>query len=127
MTSWVNGIEAITLFHDDLQEARAFYEKVFGLPVVHEDPDSVVFRFGGTLVNLLDRRAAGDLVAPGLAGARPDGYRAQLTLGVEDVDEVCRILSERGVVLLNGPLDRPWGVRTASFEDPAGHLWEIAH
>ncbi|MDQ3782600.1 MAG: VOC family protein, partial [Actinomycetota bacterium] len=28
--------------------------------------------------------------------------------------------------LLNGPVDRPWGVRTASFRDPAGHIWEIA-
>ena len=23
-------------------------------------------------------------------------------------------------------LNRPWGVRTASFTDPAGHIWEIA-
>jgi uncharacterized glyoxalase superfamily protein PhnB len=30
------------------------------------------------------------------------------------------------VVLLNGPVDRPWGVRTASFTDPAGHIWRIA-
>jgi uncharacterized glyoxalase superfamily protein PhnB len=30
------------------------------------------------------------------------------------------------VSLLNGPLDRPWGVRTATFTDPDGHIWEIA-
>jgi len=23
-------------------------------------------------------------------------------------------------------MDRPWGIRTASFKDPAGHIWEIA-
>ncbi len=28
--------------------------------------------------------------------------------------------------LLNGPIDREWGVRTASFTDPDGHIWEIA-
>ena len=28
--------------------------------------------------------------------------------------------------LLNGPVNRPWGVRTASFADPGGHIWEIA-
>ncbi len=27
---------------------------------------------------------------------------------------------------LNGPMDRPWGVRTASFMDPAGYICEIA-
>jgi catechol 2,3-dioxygenase-like lactoylglutathione lyase family enzyme len=30
------------------------------------------------------------------------------------------------VELLNGPLDREWGVRTAAFADPDGHVWEIA-
>jgi lactoylglutathione lyase len=23
-------------------------------------------------------------------------------------------------------MDRPWGIRTASFRDPGGHIWEIA-
>jgi len=30
------------------------------------------------------------------------------------------------VGLLNGPVDRPWGMRTASFTDPGGHIWELA-
>jgi uncharacterized glyoxalase superfamily protein PhnB len=39
---------------------------------------------------------------------------------------LCAILSERGIVLINGPMDRPWGPRTASFADPSGHIWEVA-
>jgi uncharacterized glyoxalase superfamily protein PhnB len=46
---------------------------------------------------------------------------------VANVDNVCEELARRGVTLLNGPLDRPWGIRTASFVDPGGHIWEIAH
>jgi uncharacterized glyoxalase superfamily protein PhnB len=23
-------------------------------------------------------------------------------------------------------MDRAWGMRTASFEDPDGHIWEVA-
>jgi lactoylglutathione lyase len=38
----------------------------------------------------------------------------------------CAELAALGVKLLNGPMDRPWGVRTASFSDPADYLWEIA-
>ena len=30
------------------------------------------------------------------------------------------------MALLNGPMDREWGMRTASFTDPDGHIWEIA-
>jgi uncharacterized glyoxalase superfamily protein PhnB len=39
---------------------------------------------------------------------------------------MCEGLTELGVDLLNGPVDRPWGVRTPSFRDPAGHVWEVA-
>ena len=49
-----------------------------------------------------------------------------LGLWVEDVDVVCRELQERDIVLLNGPVDRSWGKRTAAFTDPAGAVWEIA-
>jgi len=39
---------------------------------------------------------------------------------------VCAELAAHGVELLNGPVNRPWGRRTASFTDPGGHIWEIA-
>jgi lactoylglutathione lyase len=127
VSSWVTkGVGAITLFVDDLPAAKAFYTAVFELPLVHEDDDSVVFGFGGTLVNLLVRPAAEELIAPAEPGERVDGPRVQLTLEVQDVDEVSARLVARGVGLLNGPVNRPWGIRTASFRDPDGHIWEIA-
>jgi len=125
--AWPGGIAAITLFVEDLEKAKGFYEDVFQLPVFFEDSNSAVFEFGGTLVNLLRSSEAPSLVAPA-AVAEPDaGVRFQFTLGVEDVDLVCERLRERGVQLLNGPMERPWGIRTASFRDPGGHIWEIAH
>ncbi len=48
------------------------------------------------------------------------------TVNVDDVDALCDELTARGVELLNGPMDRPWGPRTASFREPDGHIWEIA-
>ncbi len=42
------------------------------------------------------------------------------------VDDVCIALRVRGVQLLNGPVDRPGGKRTAALADPAGHVWEVA-
>jgi len=125
--AWPRLIDAITLFVEDLPSTKAFYEKVFGLPVHFEDGHSAVFRFGDTLINLLDVSQAPDLIAPARVGVPDAGARFQLTLGVDDVDEMCARLTSRGVELLNGPMDRPWGVRTASFRDPAGHIWEIAH
>ncbi len=127
MGSWPGGIAAITLFVEDVTAAKKFYGEVFGLPVVFEDDNSAVFKFGETLVNLLSTAAAGELIEPAHVSAREAGSRVQLTIEVDDVDATCAQLAARGVKLLNGPIDRPWGIRTASFMDPGGHIWEIAH
>ncbi len=126
MSTSLAAVGAITLFVDDPRQAKAFYERVFDAPLVFEDDDSVAFAFEGTIVNLLATPAARDLVAPGLV-ADGQGSRCQLTVWVDDADGVCEELATRGVTLLNGPLDREWGVRTACFADPDGHVWEIAH
>ncbi|MFE6040084.1 VOC family protein [Streptomyces sp. NPDC056452] len=123
---WPKGISAITLFTEDLGATRQFYEEVFGLPVVFEDDNSAVFDFGNTVINLLSATAAHGLVEPAPVAGPEAGSRLQLTLGVDDVDAMCKELTARGVTLLNGPMDRPWGIRTASFRDPGGHIWEIA-
>jgi catechol 2,3-dioxygenase-like lactoylglutathione lyase family enzyme len=123
---WPSGISAITLFVEDLAAAKRFYGAVFGLPVRFEDDDSVVFDFGNTLINLLTAGAAVELIEPAAVAPRDAGSRKQFTIDVDDVDATCAELTARGVKLLNGPLDRPWGIRTASFQDPAGHIWEIA-
>jgi catechol 2,3-dioxygenase-like lactoylglutathione lyase family enzyme len=124
--SWPRGIGAITLFVEDLEAARRFYREVFRLPVKFEDDDSTVFDFGNTIVNLLKTEAAPELIEPAAVASPEAGSRLQLTIEVDDVDATCAELAARGVELLNGPVDRPWGVRTASFRDPGGHVWEIA-
>ena len=126
MDSWAKGIDAITLFVEDLVATRQFYLDVFGLPVHYEDDNSVVFKFGETLINLLTVAEAPGLIAPAAVAPPEAGSRMQLTIAVADVDAVCAELSKRGVQLLNGPMDRPWGIRTASFRDPAGYIWEVA-
>ena len=123
---WPGAIAAITLFVENLEEAKGFYQQVFGLPLVYEDANSAVFRFGETLINLLDANEAPSLVSPATVAPPEAGVRHQFTLDVEDVDRMCEELKSRGVELLNGPMDRPWGIRTASFRDPGGHIWEIA-
>jgi catechol 2,3-dioxygenase-like lactoylglutathione lyase family enzyme len=126
MSSWPTGVAALTLFVEDLPTAKQFYREVFDLPVHYEDDDSAVFQFEDTLVNLLQTSAAHELIEPATVAAPDAGARFQLTLEVDDVDAMCEVLRARGVQLLNGPMDRPWGIRTASFRDPGGHIWEIA-
>jgi catechol 2,3-dioxygenase-like lactoylglutathione lyase family enzyme len=120
------NIEAITLFVEDLEGSKRFYQDVFGLPVFFEDANSAVFKFGNTLINLLKIPAARELIEPGAVASPDSGARFQFTIPVDDVDAACADLKARGVELLNGPMNRAWGIRTASFTDPGGHIWEIA-
>lgn len=126
MEPWAEGIAAVTLFVEDLAQTKDFYARVLASPAIFEDENSVVFRLGGTMVNLLSTAAAPELVAPAPVGASGQGARAVLTIEVDDVDRICARLADLGVALLNGPMDRPWGIRTASFTDPSGHVWEVA-
>lgn len=129
MSSWsdqAKQITAITLFVEDLAAAKDFYEEVFGLPMHYGNENSAVFLFGDTTINLLEVDAAHILIAPAEVGGPEGGSRYQFTITVDDVDAVCSELAKRGVRLLNGPVNRWWGVRTASFQDPGGNIWEIA-
>ncbi len=120
-------IAAITLFVENLAETKQFYIEIFNLPVYYEDENSAVFSFGLSLINLLQIDSAHELIAPAPVATFESGSRVQFTIAVDDVDATCEELIRRGVKLLNGPMDRSWGIRTASFKDPGGHIWEIAH
>ena len=126
MTAVPASVGAITLFVESTSRSKDFYGSVFDLAPIHEDADAVAFRFENMIVNLLRRSAAGELIEPATVGQSGTGSSFQLTVWVEDADAMCADLADRGVTPLNGPIDRAWGVRTAAFADPDGHVWEIA-
>jgi Lactoylglutathione lyase and related lyases len=126
MSASLASVGAITLFVEDPQQSKAFYQRVFELSSIYEDENSVVFKFENTIVNLLNASEADGLIAPATVGGRDAGARFQFSIWVDDANAVCSDLATRGVELLNGPIDRAWGMRTAAFADPDGHIWEIA-
>ncbi|MEU0787307.1 VOC family protein [Streptomyces sp. NPDC006173] len=119
-------LDVITLFAEDLAATKAFYTDVFGLEVIYENQDSAVVKFDNLMINLLDAAKAPELVTPSAVGGAGNDPRALLTIEVTDANAVVAELEQHGVRLLNGPVDRPWGRRTAAFADPAGNVWEIA-
>jgi catechol 2,3-dioxygenase-like lactoylglutathione lyase family enzyme len=118
---------ALTLLSENLAESKNFYGKGLGLTVVYEDDVSAVYRCGQTVINLLADSQANELLEPAKLAPVNSGVRAVYTLRCSDVDAAVSELAAAGVELLNGPIDRPWGVRTASFQDPSGHTWELAN
>jgi lactoylglutathione lyase len=122
----LNNLECVTLFVTDLDRARTFYEAVFETAPIYGDAVSSVIRIGKVLINLLQEAEASQLVEPLAPSPSGVGPRMLLTIRVDDVDAICAALRKKGINLLNGPIDRPWGRRTAAFVDPSGHAWEVA-
>ncbi|EHH02586.1 hypothetical protein ATCR1_24065 [Agrobacterium tumefaciens CCNWGS0286] len=121
-----NAIEVVTLFVDDVSETKAFYLSILEPEVIYEDTVSCVLGLDGVMINLLHVSQAPELMRPARVAQPKLGVSVLLTIRVSDVNSVCASLEAKGVSLLNGPIDRPWGRRTAAFADPSGHVWEIA-
>ena len=121
----LKSVGAMTLFVDDPQRSKEFYARVFEVDLVHEDDNSVAFRFDNLVLNFLKRGMAVDEL---LGPVQPveAGASFLMTVWVEDTNAVCADLADRGVEIVSGPQDRAWGLRTAAFTDPDGYLWEIA-
>ncbi len=124
MADWKREIGAITLYVPDLGEARAFYANAFGLDVQLLDDDSAMLRLEGIFLFLARSPTAAEPLPEVLDQAGKGA--GQFAIIVDDVDAVCAEIAGRGVPLITGPADREWGMRTATFAAPGGHIWEIA-
>jgi catechol 2,3-dioxygenase-like lactoylglutathione lyase family enzyme len=67
MSEKLQTIAAITMFIDDRERSKAFYEQVFGARAVHEDDVSIAFKFESIVVNLLEVSEAPGLLRPARA------------------------------------------------------------
>lgn len=84
------------------------------------------FKFDNLMLNVLLVSEALKLVELATIAATEAGVRYMSTIRVADADATCAELVRHGAAMLNGPIDRPWGRRSATFRDPAGNVWEIA-
>lgn len=109
-------VHSVGLVVDDIDAALAFFVDTLGF---EKRIDNVVdggFRFvtvaprgGQTEIGFNPRNEDEPITSPPIAFI------------VDDVDAVCDMLRGKGVVISNGPVDEPWGVRGAYFTDPFGN------
>jgi catechol 2,3-dioxygenase-like lactoylglutathione lyase family enzyme len=124
MAQSLKTVNVITLFVEDQQRSKEFYERVFDVAAADEKEGTVIFKFDNLFLRLLTRREAEKEMLGQVPLADSDsGTSSQLAIFVDDADALCAQLAERGVPIVYGPIDRPWGVRNAAFRDPDGHIW----
>ncbi len=125
MAEWEKQINAMNLIVGDLERSKAFYREVFGLSPLHEEEDLAVFGFKNTYIALRHDPAHQAAPAGEVLGLAQKGL-GQFGIFVDDVDAVRAELDAHGVKFISAPEDRDWGMRTMTFADPGGYIWEIA-
>ncbi len=126
MSANLKDVNVITLFVADPQRSKDFYLRIFDVTFVYEDANAAAVQFEHLMVNFLAFPFVDELIAPATVGRPERESHLMFTIFVQDVDVVCETLARAGVALLNGPVNRTWGMRTASFKDPDGYIWEVA-
>ena len=126
MTQSLKSVNVITLFVEDEQRSRAFYERLLDVTAADEGHGTIIFQMENLFLRLLKRDQAESEMLGQVPLADPgSGASVQLAMFVDDADALCAELTELGVSIVYGPVDRPWGVRSAGFRDPDGHIWQF--
>ena len=113
----------VILYHEDMAVARAFYEDILGLSIREITYDWFI----GYWVSEKHEMTLCISTSPDERrqwGANGKGVVVDFV--VLDVNAAHVYLAERGVRFVDPPTDKPWGLRTASFLDPAGYTLTIS-
>lgn len=127
-------IRFITLGVEDLERSMAFYREGLGLAtkgiVGEEFEDGAIVFFdleGGLRLALYPRKSlakdAKIKAGPASPGAFSLGHNVE---SKQEVDRVMEKAKKAGARITDPAHDRFWGGYSGYFQDPDGHLWEIA-
>lgn len=127
-------IKVITLGVSDLERSLTFYRDGLGLPTEgiigteFHDGAVVFFHMNDDLILALYPTAALAKDA-GVAAGPPNPAEFSLGHIVKSRDEVDAVMNQAeraGADVTDPARDRFWGGYSGYFQDPDGHLWEIA-
>ena len=119
----IRSLDYTVIFARQMSAMREFYGATLGFPFHRQlSPHWVEFRIGSSLLALTERGGLFDDPAP------PIGVLSvQLAFRVApgEVATCASTLRDRGVTIISGPTERPFGHRTLFFRDPDGNVLEI--
>ncbi|MBB6669407.1 VOC family protein [Cohnella nanjingensis] len=113
----------------DFHQSVAFYRDVMELPMGFsaEEMQFASFNTGETKIEIFSRQNMAEVIDENnLSPSTELQSKFLLTFEVDQVDEVCARLKDKGVVFLNEPHDRQaWNARVAHLRDPDGNVIEL--
>ncbi|MFJ2780565.1 MULTISPECIES: VOC family protein [unclassified Kitasatospora] len=122
-------ISIVTLGVSDLDRSTRFYEGLGWKRSSVSSPEIVWFRTADSVLGLFPHdELAADAGVP--ATGEPAFRGVTLAVNLESpelVDAALRTAVEAGASVVKPPATTSWGGYSGYFEDPDGHLWELAH
>lgn len=127
-------IKVITLGVEDLERALVFYRDGLGLQTEgiigteFEDGAVVFFNMNDDLILALypKRSLAKDAKIAITTPSSVEFSIGHIVASKTEVDEIMEQTKKAGAKITDPAHDRFWGGYSGYFEDPDGHLWEIA-
>lgn len=132
----MNRLNLVTLGVRDIVKSINFYKnglgfdvKIYGDP---EDPDVVFFNNNGSRISLYPI----DLLAKDIYKQNPPSLENIAFSGVtlaynakskQEVDEIFILAKNAEATIVKLPEKVEWGGYSGYFQDPDGHLWEVAY
>ncbi len=121
-------ISMITLGVRDLGRAVKFYQEGLGFPRMESPPEVAFFTLNGSWLGLYGREALAEDAQVSAEGSGFESFSLAHNVASEaEVDAVMQQALEAGATLVKAPQKVFWGGYSGYFQDPDGHLWEIAH
>lgn len=126
----IGGVLETSLYVDNLARSARFFRDVIGLASIFENERLIAFDAGRQTVLLIFKRGASAEDMSGSAGvvAGHDGsgpLHMAFAIPEDSYDEWHRHLQGAGVKI-RGEMRWPRGGRSLYFEDPDGHVLEVA-
>lgn len=127
-------IKVVTLGVHDLDRSLAFYRDGMGLPTKgiigteFEDGAVVFFDMNDDLIlALYPKPALAKDAKVAVSPASPSDFSlGHIVRSRQEVDAVMQQAEQAGARITDPARDRFWGGYSGYFQDPDGHLWEIA-
>ena len=113
---------AICLLVEDYEKSLDFYKNTLGLKINSQDKNYTDFKLGESLFAIFQKDTATAMFSK---SHMKSGGGAIIAFPVENVEETCKELEQKGVDIFGGPKTMSWGQTVAYFKDPDNNILEV--
>jgi lactoylglutathione lyase len=119
----IRSIDYTVIYARRMEAMREFYGRTMGFALHRElSPRWIEYRVGSNILALTERGGRFNDPAPPLGVL---SLQLAFRVAPHEVAACAAVLTERGVTIVSGPTDQPFGHRTLFFRDPDGNVLEI--